>query len=91
MKHRRQIFLGLIALVLALMPAVLPAAEFKAPLSTPELKQGDCIVFLGDSITHQCLYTQYVEDYFYTRFPKMRLKLHNAGVGGAIHHDHMPR
>ena len=38
---------------------------------------------LGDSITHQCLYTQYVEDYFYTRFPKIRLKLHNAGVAGS--------
>lgn len=25
------------------------------------------------SITHQCLYTQYVEDYFYTRYPKLKL------------------
>lgn len=55
----------------------------KTPLGTLELHDGDCIVFLGDSITHQCLYTQYVEDYFYTRFPKMRLRLHNAGVGGS--------
>jgi lysophospholipase L1-like esterase len=53
------------------------------PLAQLELKDGDSIVFLGDSITHQCLYTQYVEDYFYTRFPKMRLKIHNAGVGGS--------
>lgn len=91
MKHRRQIFLGLIVLALAVLPAVLPAADYKVPLSTPELKQGDCIVFLGDSITHQCLYTQYVEDYFYTRFPKMRLKLHNAGVGGAKARDALER
>lgn len=55
----------------------------QAPLSTLELEDGDCIVFLGDSITHQCLYTQYVEDYFYTRFPEKRLRLHNAGVGGS--------
>ncbi len=47
-----------------------------------EPKDGDTFVFLGDSITHQCLYTQYVEDYFYTRFPKMRIHFHNAGVGG---------
>lgn len=59
------------------------AAKFRAPLPKLELVDGDSIVFLGDSITHQCLYTQYVEDYFYTRFPHMRLKLHNAGVGGA--------
>lgn len=55
----------------------------RQPLARLDLKDGDTIVFLGDSITHQCLYTQYVEDYFYTRFPKMRLRLHNAGVGGS--------
>jgi lysophospholipase L1-like esterase len=67
----------------AISPAPAPAApEFK-PLAGPiELKDGDTFVFLGDSITHQCLYTQYVEDYFYTRFPKVRVRFHNAGVGG---------
>lgn len=54
----------------------------KAPLAKLELADGDGIVFLGDSITHQCLYTQYVEDYFYTRFPAVRLRFHNSGVGG---------
>jgi lysophospholipase L1-like esterase len=45
-------------------------------------KEGDCIVFLGDSITGQCLFTQYLETYFYTRYPSIRLALHNAGVSG---------
>jgi lysophospholipase L1-like esterase len=53
-----------------------------APFVKLDLKDGDSIVFLGDSITRQSLYTQYVEDYFYTRFPKVRLKFHNSGVGG---------
>ncbi len=74
----------------ALCPSVL-AEEFAKPLGQLELQDGDCIVFLGDSITHQCLYTQYVEDYFYTRFPQMRLKLHNAGVGGAQAWDALQR
>ncbi len=56
-----------------------------------ELADGDSIVFLGDSITHQRLYTQYVEDFFYTRFPNMRLKFHNAGVGGARAIDALDR
>ena len=56
-----------------------------------ELADGDCLVFLGDSITHQCLYTQYVEDYFYTRFPNIRVKYHNAGVGGAKAWDALER
>ncbi|WP_417392794.1 SGNH/GDSL hydrolase family protein [Gimesia sp.] len=64
---------------------------YKTPLSKLELKSGDSIVFLGDSITHQCLYTQYVEDFFYTRYPKMRLKFHNAGVGGAKAWDALAR
>ncbi|MEE9141354.1 MAG: SGNH/GDSL hydrolase family protein, partial [Gammaproteobacteria bacterium] len=65
--------------------------EFKPPLAKLELNNGDSIVFLGDSITHQCLYTQYVEDYFFTRFPKLRLRLHNAGVGGAKAWDALER
>ena len=56
--------------------------EFKTVLRSLDLKDGDTLVFLGDSITHQCLYTQYLEDYYYTRYPKLRLHFHNAGVGG---------
>jgi len=67
------------------------AQELPAPLAAVEVADGDSIVFLGDSITHQHLYTQYVEDYFYTRFPKLRLKLHNAGVGGARAWDALAR
>lgn len=46
------------------------------------LKDGDRIIFIGDSITHQCQYTQYVEDFFYTRYPKLHLHFRNAGVSG---------
>ena len=71
----------------------LPASEpqYKSPTAKLELKSGDSIVFLGDSITHQCLYTQYVEDFFYTRYPSMRLKFHNSGVGGAKAWDALAR
>lgn len=47
-----------------------------------ELQDGDTLVFLGDSITHQCLYSQYVETYFYTRYPERRIRFYNAGVSG---------
>jgi len=70
-------------------PATAPAAKpepvdprLKSPLDKLDLKDGDSIVFLGDSITHQCLYTQYIEDYFYTRYPAIHLHFHNSGVGG---------
>lgn len=79
--------------VALLWTAVASAQEhgLPAPFTGIELADGDSIVFLGDSITHQRLYTQYVEDYFYTRFPKLRLKLHNAGVGGARAWDALAR
>jgi lysophospholipase L1-like esterase len=59
-----------------------PNTDTKPILKAIELKDGDTLVFLGDSITHQCLYTQYLEDYFYTRYPKLKLHFHNSGVGG---------
>jgi lysophospholipase L1-like esterase len=56
-----------------------------------DLQDGDTFVFLGDSITHQRLYTQYVETFFYTRFPERRIRFHNAGVGGAQAWDALQR
>ena len=67
------------------------AADYPAPVKTLDLNDGDCVVFLGDSITHQCLYTQYVEDFFYTRYPHKRIRFHNAGVGGARAWDALQR
>ena len=86
---------AVLSLCLTICCGNLPAEDAKpapkAPLGKLDLQTGDSIVFLGDSITHQVLYTQYVEDYFYTRFPTMRLKFHNAGVGGARCWDALQR
>lgn len=91
MKHSLLVpLLALTSVTFAQNPAPPPAAtapapqppQFKPFIEQIDLKDGDTLVFLGDSITHQCLYTQYVEDYFYTRFPKQRIRFHNAGVGG---------
>ena len=62
-----------------------PAApKLVVPLKPPGLglKNGDRFIFIGDSITHACLYTQYVENFYYTRHPEMRLHFRNAGVSG---------
>ncbi len=72
-------------------PAAPPAPVFATVLDHLDLKDGDTFVFLGDSITHQCLYTQYVEDFFYTRYPKTRIHFHNAGVGGDRAKDALDR
>ena len=89
-----------VSLVLFVVALVSPAdADEKAkeayvpesPLKKLDLQDGDSFVFLGDSITHQCLYTQYVEDFFYQRMPHIRLKFHNSGVGGARAWDALAR
>jgi lysophospholipase L1-like esterase len=87
---RRLVVVQLAGLVLFATTA-LQAQEVKAPLAHLDLSTGDTVVFLGDSITHQCLYTQYVEDYYYTRFPELKIRFHNAGVGGARARDALDR
>ncbi len=45
-------------------------------------KNNDSVVFLGDSITQQKLYTTYIEAYTLTRFPDHRFRFRNVGWGG---------
>lgn len=46
------------------------------------LHDGDRVVFYGDSITEQKLYTNFIEAYVRTRFPNLKINFWNAGVGG---------
>src|SRR5258708_3223365 len=46
------------------------------------LKDGDRVVFYGDSITDQRLYTTFTESFVLTRFPRMRVSFVHSGWGG---------
>lgn len=46
------------------------------------IHDGDRVVFLGDSITEQRLYTTYIEAYVLTRHPGWKLSFRNVGWGG---------
>ena len=46
------------------------------------LRKGDRVVFYGDSITEQRLYTCDIEQYFACRSPDLDLRFFNAGWGG---------
>jgi lysophospholipase L1-like esterase len=59
------------------LPAL--AAEPPAPFA---LRDGDRVVFYGDSITQEGGYARLVEEYVRTRFPAWDVRFHNAGVGG---------
>jgi lysophospholipase L1-like esterase len=64
--------LGCLALALSGMAA---AQDFS-------LKNGDTVVFYGDSITDQRLYTTFAETYVLTRFPALRVNFVHSGWGG---------
>lgn len=58
------------------LAALLPAQD------AFQLRDGDRVVFYGDSITDQRLYTTFVETYALTRFPDRRIAFIHSGWGG---------
>src|ERR1017187_6970491 len=67
----------------ALVPLVLLAAS-TAALAAQErfyLHDKDTVVFYGDSITEQRLYTAFVETFVLTRYPQLNVRFVNAGWG----------
>jgi lysophospholipase L1-like esterase len=53
-----------------------------ASIRSLAIKDGDTVVFYGDSITALHLYTRYVEEFALTRYPTMHVRFVNAGVPG---------
>jgi lysophospholipase L1-like esterase len=67
--------------LVSLMGLLTASAALASPGDFP-FHNGDRVVFLGDSITEQRLYTTYIETYLLTRFPTWKLQFRNAGWGG---------
>lgn len=71
--------LKLIRLCVAAMAVCGSAAAHAADFF---FKDGDTVVMIGDSITEQHLYSNYVEMWTVTRFPGWKLTFRNVGIGG---------
>lgn len=56
-----------------------PAAVFASDFY---LHDGDTVVFYGDSITNQRMYTVFTEAYVLTRFPRLRIRFIHSGFSG---------
>jgi lysophospholipase L1-like esterase len=74
MRFSRRILLFLVA-AFGLAVTALAQSNF-------QLRDGDTVVFYGDSITDQRLYTSFTESYVLTRFPRLRIRFVHSGVGG---------
>ena len=69
-------FLRCCSLLIALVCAAsAQAAEFF-------FRDGDVVVMIGDSITEQHLYSNYVEMWTVMRYPNWKLTFRNVGIGG---------
>ena len=78
MLKRRAGLLGMCFLVVGVAlaaPATASAQKFF-------IKKGDSVVMMGDSITEQHLYSNYVEMWTVTRFPAWNITFRNVGIGG---------
>jgi lysophospholipase L1-like esterase len=69
--------LRIASLILSLLIPVATKAQ-----TTFSLHDGDRVIFYGDSITDQRLYTLYVETYLVTRFPRLNATFVHSGWGG---------
>jgi lysophospholipase L1-like esterase len=65
-----------------LIPFVVLAASAVGAGPDFSLKDGDTVVFYGDSITDQRLYTAFAETYVVTRFPALHVRFVHSGWGG---------
>jgi lysophospholipase L1-like esterase len=75
LEMRRFLAISITLSSLAVISSLNGAEEFNSEL-------GAMIVWAGDSITHQCGYTQYLENFLYTRFHDKKLRFANAGIKG---------
>jgi lysophospholipase L1-like esterase len=71
------------ALLAILSFACAVAAQERVPVTSGfRLQDGHVLVFYGDSITEQKLYTSDIENYVLTRFPGRHIRFLNSGVDG---------
>jgi lysophospholipase L1-like esterase len=74
----RRTFGGLVALAAGAVALAAPSARGGDFF----FKDGDRVVMIGDSITEQHLYSNYVEMFTVTRFPAWNITFRNSGIGG---------
>lgn len=72
---RKPALLRVASAAVALAVALPAAAQF-------QIRNGDRVVFYGDSITDQRLYTTFTETYVLTRFPDLKVDFVHSGWGG---------
>jgi lysophospholipase L1-like esterase len=74
--------LSLFRVISAVLALALHAISAAAAEPTLQLKDNDVWVMSGDSITAQRQHTNFIEAYYRTRYPNLKLHFRNSGIGG---------
>lgn len=72
----------LVLIVLCSLTSIMMSAQ-----SLQSFKEGERVVFLGNSITDGGHYHSYIWMFYMTRFPDMNIHVMNAGIGGDTAYD----
>lgn len=70
---------GLSAAGLLLVPSIVWSASNSASI---EFKDGDIVLFIGDSITHNGRWHSFVKNFYSTRYPERKISFINCGISG---------
>nr|WP_321412242.1 SGNH/GDSL hydrolase family protein [uncultured Carboxylicivirga sp.] len=68
--------------IFALILLIAITHQVMAQNSIPKFKEGERVVFVGNSITHGGHYHSFIWLYYITQFPDMPITIMNAGIGG---------
>jgi lysophospholipase L1-like esterase len=79
---KSKLFLCIHALCFVLFGVASAASQDQGSSGTFALRNGDRVVFYGDSITAQRFYTRDVEEFLLTRYPALNVDFFCAGVSG---------
>ena len=95
LRNGRLVWSGLLLATLGLLLSVLPLqaepAVWQNPVGgqavalgeIPPFQPGDVVCFVGDSIPHwDGSYHRYIEDFWLTRYPRVRVRYVNGGIAG---------
>ena len=80
MRNLSRLFVA--ALTCGMLFTLTTPARAQATNAPFALKNGDRVVFYGDSITDQRMYTLLTEQYIVTRFPNLKVRFVHSGWGG---------
>lgn len=72
----RALIVGMLGLV-----AAAAVAEEAKPTTSP-FRDGETVVFWGDSITQQAKWIRFLTDFYHTRYPDRKITYRNAGIAG---------